>query len=87
MGAKELKNHYVTVNADRWIEQDVNCDLPTGVLKKTHKTVYDLRHSTRLNAKKLRRVPGGGYDNNFCINNPSGEWCYRFHARYIHTIL
>ncbi|XP_058803910.1 galactose mutarotase-like isoform X2 [Phymastichus coffea] len=84
MGAKELENHYVTVNAERWIEQDIKCNLPTGVLKKIHKTVYDLRYPTRLNAKKLRQVPGGGYNHNFCINNPSGEWCYRFHARMTH---
>lgn len=48
-------------------------------------TVYDLRRPIELNKKRLYTIPGGGYNNNFCISRPSIR-SYRFHARYLYLI-
>ncbi|XP_003426614.1 aldose 1-epimerase-like [Nasonia vitripennis] len=84
MGPEELRKHIVTVNADRWTPICIKSRLPTGCIEDVQKTIYDLRCPTWLSSKRLRKVPGGGFNHNFCINSPSDRWCYRFHARLQH---
>lgn len=81
-GSKELNNHIVTINADKWTFMNIENNLPSGSIFPVESTVYDLRRPTQLNKKKLYNVPGGGYNHNFCISSPS-VWSYRFHARYL----
>ncbi|XP_012260288.2 galactose mutarotase-like [Athalia rosae] len=82
-GAKELKKHVVTINAEKWTFMDLKDGIPNGAIRSVKSTIYDLRFPTCLTNERLCRVPGGGYDHNLCIDSPS-VWCYRFHARVLH---
>ncbi|XP_012243369.2 aldose 1-epimerase-like [Bombus impatiens] len=82
-GSRELKKHLISLNADSWTPADIRNNLPTDAIHPVDRTVFDLRLPTQLTKRRLYIVPGGGYNQNLCINSPS-SWSYRFHARIIH---
>ncbi|XP_060815882.1 galactose mutarotase-like [Bombus pascuorum] len=82
-GSRELKKHLISLNADSWTPADIRNNLPTDAIYPVDRTVFDLRLPTQLTKRRLYIVPGGGYNQNLCVNSPS-SWSYRFHARIIH---
>lgn len=80
-GPEELKRHIVTINSDKCIYKlSSENTISTNSICAVDRTVFDLRKATMLTEMRLRQIPGGGYDHNYCVNSPS-DWCYRFHAR------
>ncbi|XP_046830404.1 galactose mutarotase isoform X1 [Vespa crabro] len=63
--AKELYNHRIVLNADRWTVTDSN-SIPTGEIRSVKNSIMDLRRPTVL-GDVIDKVPGGGYDYNFCL--------------------
>ncbi|CAK9796835.1 Galactose mutarotase [Anthophora plagiata] len=63
--ATELYKHRFMLNADRWTVTDAK-SIPTGEIRSVVDTVMDLRNSTTL-GDVIDKVPGGGYDYNFCL--------------------
>ncbi|CAL7940377.1 unnamed protein product [Xylocopa violacea] len=82
-GPEELKKHVISLNAGSWTFADIKHDLPTGAIYPVDRTVFDLRLPTQLTRRRFYIVPGGGYNQNFCVTSPSC-WSYRFHARILH---
>ncbi|XP_043290136.1 galactose mutarotase-like isoform X2 [Venturia canescens] len=69
--ATELYKQTVMINADRWTVVDEE-NIPIGELKSVANTVMDLRNPVVL-GDVINKVPGGGYDNNFCLPNDNAE--------------
>ncbi|XP_043595614.1 galactose mutarotase-like isoform X1 [Bombus pyrosoma] len=71
--ASELYKHRFTLNADHWTVTDTE-SIPTGEIRSVLGTVMDLRNSTIL-GDVIDKVPGGGYDYNFClrVNDTANE--------------
>ncbi|XP_076646195.1 galactose mutarotase isoform X1 [Halictus rubicundus] len=63
--APALYEHVIAVNADRWTVTDKN-SIPTGEIRPVKNSIMDLRNSTKL-GDVINKVPGGGYDYNFCL--------------------
>ncbi|XP_017764406.1 PREDICTED: aldose 1-epimerase [Eufriesea mexicana] len=63
--ASELYKHQFTLNADRWTATDAK-NIPTGDILSVIDTAMDLRNITVL-GDVIDKIPGGGYDNNFCL--------------------
>lgn len=63
--ARELYKHQFTLNADCWTVTDAE-SIPTGEIRSVLDTVMDLRNSITL-GDVIDKVPGGGYDHNFCL--------------------
>lgn len=57
-----------TLNADRWTVTD-STSIPTGEIRSVENSVMDLRKATIL-GDVIDKVPGGGYDYNFCMPEP-----------------
>lgn len=53
------------MNADRWTPTDTK-NIPTGEILSVTDTAMDLRNLTVL-GDVIDKIPGGGYDNNFCL--------------------
>ena len=66
--AAELYKHVFTLNADRWTVTDSE-SIPTGEIRPVENSVMDLRNATML-GDVIDKVPGGGYDYNFCLSEP-----------------
>ncbi|XP_022198028.2 galactose mutarotase [Nilaparvata lugens] len=81
-GAKEIYNHYLMINADRYAQKDTNY-MTTGKLKKVTGTVFDLR-IPRLLGRLIHKVPGGGYDNYLSLTNSDCK-SVSFAARLTHA--
>lgn len=62
---RELYNHRITLNADRWTVTDSD-SIPTGEIGSVKDSIMDLRHPTVI-GDVINKVPGGGYDYNFCL--------------------
>ncbi|XP_006624842.1 aldose 1-epimerase-like isoform X2 [Apis dorsata] len=71
--ACELYKHQFTINADHWTVTDAE-SIPTGEIRSVDDSVMDLRNSTIL-GDIIDKIPGGGYDYNFCLtmNNTENE--------------
>lgn len=63
--ASELYKHSIMLNADRWTVTD-DQSIPTGEIRSVANSIMDLRNSTIL-GDVINKVPGGGYDYNFCL--------------------
>ena len=63
--ADEVYKHEVQVNADRWTVTDSE-SIPTGEIRFVENSIMDLRIPTLL-GEVINKVPGGGYDYNFCL--------------------
>lgn len=81
--SQELYNHQITLNADRWTVTDSD-SIPTGEIRSVKDSIMDLTRPTVL-GNVINKVPGGGYDYNFCLpeeNNETNE--IRFVAEVVH---
>lgn len=80
--AAELYKHVFTLNADRWTVTDSE-SIPTGEIRSVKNSVMDLRDATAL-GDVIDRVPGGGYDYNFCLPEPHDYNKRRLVAEVLH---
>ncbi|XP_031827207.1 galactose mutarotase isoform X2 [Nomia melanderi] len=81
-GATELYKHEVMLNSDRWTVTDTE-GIPTGEIRSVENTVMDLRNLTVLK-DAIDRVPGGGYDTNFCLTGDIFADKNKFVAKVLH---
>lgn len=77
----EIYKHQIQMNADRWTVTDSD-SIPTGELRPVDNSVMDLRSPTVL-GKVINKVPGGGYDYNFCLPD-SDTTKTKFVAKVLH---
>ncbi|KAK9506451.1 hypothetical protein O3M35_008389 [Rhynocoris fuscipes] len=82
-GPDGLKQHSLIVNADRFIVTDLLTGLPTGEVQNVGATYYDLRVPRPL-SKAIRKTPGNGYDQTFCLTKGLKRHCISFAARLVH---
>lgn len=80
--ATELYKHVFTLNADRWTVTDSE-SIPTGEIRSVENSVMDLRNATTL-GDVIDKVPGGGYDYNFCLPEPYDDRKVSFVAKVLH---
>src|ERR1051326_870277 len=75
-GKGDVLKHEVMINADKFTPTDKNL-IPTGALKPVQGTAVDFRKPTpigaRINQDDEQLKFGGGYDQNWVINNPPGK--------------
>ncbi|KAF7390192.1 hypothetical protein HZH68_012049 [Vespula germanica] len=69
--AEELYKHRIVLNADRWTVTDSD-SIPTGEIRSVKDSIMDLRKPTVL-GDVIDKVPGGGYDYNFCLPDKSSK--------------
>ncbi|XP_076244482.1 galactose mutarotase [Calliopsis andreniformis] len=79
--AIELYKHQIMLNATQWTVTDAE-SIPTGEIRSVENNIMDLRNSTTL-GDVIDKVPGGGYDYNFCLTN-NIENNKNFVAKVIH---
>ncbi|XP_058799028.1 galactose mutarotase-like isoform X2 [Phymastichus coffea] len=80
--AAEIYKHQITMSADRWTVTDAE-SIPTGEILPVDNSIMDLRKPTIL-GDVINKVPGGGFDYNFCLPgclHPDQE---KFVAKVIH---
>ncbi|XP_024936979.1 aldose 1-epimerase [Cephus cinctus] len=82
-GEKELKNHIVSLNCDRWTFADYTDPVPTGAIRGVGGTVMDLRIPGLLGERMSKVPPGEGFDHNFCVTR-SWQPGLSFVARMLH---
>ncbi|XP_076378838.1 galactose mutarotase isoform X2 [Megalopta genalis] len=80
--AKELYEHVVAINADRWTVTNER-SIPTGEIRPVENSIMDLRNSTKLK-DVINKVPGGGYDYNFCLPETDSVNENKFVAKVSH---
>ncbi|CAB0031428.1 unnamed protein product [Trichogramma brassicae] len=80
--AAEIYKHKVMIEADRWTVTDAN-SIPTGEIRPVDGSIMDLRKSTLL-GDVINKVPGGGYDYNFCLTGKVDLEKEKFTARVLH---
>ncbi|KAL1139377.1 hypothetical protein AAG570_006361, partial [Ranatra chinensis] len=80
-GPNGLKDHCMVINADRYVVADIDNKIPTGELRDVARTYFDFR-VPRSMGKALARVPGGGYDDTFCLTRIKKNEDVAFAARY-----
>lgn len=80
--AAELYKHVFTLNADRWTVTDSG-SIPTGEIRSVENSIMDLRNPTTL-GDVIDKVPGGGYDYNFCLPEPYDHRKVSFVAKVSH---
>ncbi|KAG7197550.1 hypothetical protein KM043_000166 [Ampulex compressa] len=80
--ATEMYKHRVLINADRWTVTDAE-SIPTGELRPVEGSPMDLRNLTTL-GEAIAKVPGAGYDSNFCLPEEDRPDAERFVAKAIH---
>lgn len=70
------------MNADHWTVTDSE-SIPTGEIRPVKNTIMDLRNATIL-GDVIDKVPGGGYDYNFCLLQPHNYKKKSFVAKVLH---
>ncbi|KZC08668.1 PREDICTED: aldose 1-epimerase-like isoform X2 [Dufourea novaeangliae] len=80
--ATELYKHEFVLNADRWTVTDAE-SIPTGEIRLVKDSIMDLRNTTSLK-DVIDKVPGGGFDHNFCLTMNNSENENKFVARVLH---
>ncbi|XP_018310498.1 aldose 1-epimerase isoform X3 [Mycetomoellerius zeteki] len=80
--AAELYKHVITMNADRWTVTDSE-SIPTGEIRSVANSIMDLRNPTKL-GNVIDKVPGGGYDSNFCLPESCNDGKVNFVAKVVH---
>nr|XP_033324379.1 aldose 1-epimerase-like isoform X2 [Megalopta genalis] len=80
--AKELYEHVVAINADRWTVTNER-SIPTGEIRPVENSIMDLRNLTKLK-DVINKVPGGGYDYNFCLPETDSVNENKFVAKVSH---
>ncbi|KAG4076958.1 hypothetical protein HA402_015945 [Bradysia odoriphaga] len=64
-GYRELYNHFVAINADKFTVTDA-ASIPTGEIRNVSGTPFDLRVRQNL-GKALANLPEVGFDDNYCV--------------------
>jgi aldose 1-epimerase len=76
-GKGDILKHEVTIPADRFTPVDSTL-IPTGELKPVEGTPFDFRHSTAIGARigqdDEQLKFGNGYDHNWVLNKPMGQF-------------
>ncbi|XP_011146181.1 aldose 1-epimerase isoform X2 [Harpegnathos saltator] len=80
--AAELYKHVFMFNTDHWTVTDSG-SIPTGEIRAVENSVMDLRNATTL-GDVIDKVPGGGYDYNFCLPLPHDNRKISFVAKVVH---
>ncbi|XP_012525518.1 galactose mutarotase isoform X2 [Monomorium pharaonis] len=80
--AEELYKHIFMLNADRWTVTNSG-SIPTGEIRSVENSIMDLRNPTKL-GDVIDKVPGGGYDYNFCLPEPYDPMKISFVAKVLH---
>jgi len=70
------------LNADRWTVTDSE-SIPTGEIRPVKNSIMELRNPTLL-GNVIDKVPGGGYDYNFCLPEPHDYKKKSFVAQVLH---
>ena len=70
------------MSADRWTVTDAE-SIPTGEIRPVDNSIMDLRKPTVL-GDVLNKVPGGGYDYNFCLPGCIDASKEKFVAKVVH---
>lgn len=70
------------MSADRWTVTDAN-SIPTGEIRSVNNSIFDLRKETVI-GDVINKVPGGGYDYNFCLPESTSEAKEKFVAKVVH---
>lgn len=69
------------MNADRWTVTENS--IPTGEIRAVNNSIMDLRKPTIL-GDVINKVPGGGYDYNFCLPGNVDLSKENFVAKVVH---
>jgi len=70
----------IILNADHWTITDSD-NIPIGEIRSVENTIMDLRNLTTLD---INKIPGGGYDSNFCLPKPYDPEKISFVAKVSH---
>jgi len=65
-GARELYNHFIALNADKYTVTDAG-SIPTGEIRYVAGTPFDLRTRQNLGLAMVK-LPGVGFDDNYVVN-------------------
>ncbi|XP_032781167.2 galactose mutarotase isoform X2 [Daphnia magna] len=71
-GSQQLLNHHIQLCANQYTPVDSG-QIPTGRVANVDGTVFDLRSETLLK-DVIAKIPGGGYDHNFVINDSKNKF-------------
>ncbi|KAH0952046.1 hypothetical protein HN011_007404 [Eciton burchellii] len=66
-GQKELMNHEISLNCDRWTFANMDL-IPTGSIRGVGGTIMDLR-IPKILGNYIEKLPGEGYNHNFCVTS------------------
>nr|XP_061820887.1 galactose mutarotase-like [Nerophis lumbriciformis] len=80
--ASTISDHEVSINAQFYLPVD-ETSIPTGEIKAVDGSSFDLRQPVLI-GPRLKEVPGGGFDHNFCLSLPEDPWTERHVARVYH---
>ncbi|XP_011297648.1 aldose 1-epimerase isoform X2 [Fopius arisanus] len=80
--ASQLYKHSMMLNADRWTVTDAD-SIPTGEIRSVANSVMDLR-TPKILGDVIPKVPGGGYDYNFCIIDGENNANRKLVAKVVH---
>lgn len=80
--ATELYKHSIMLTADRWTVTD-DQSIPTGEIRSVANSIMDLRKPTIL-GDVIDKVPGGGYDYNFCLPNDNSAVKVELVGKVVH---
>ncbi|XP_061646079.1 aldose 1-epimerase isoform X2 [Phyllopteryx taeniolatus] len=77
--ADNVYDHEVSITAHSFLPVD-GTSIPTGEIKAVDGSPFDLRQPVLI-GPQLKKVPGGGFDHNFCLSSPGDPWTERIAAR------
>ncbi|XP_057703417.1 aldose 1-epimerase isoform X3 [Corythoichthys intestinalis] len=77
--ADNIYDHEVSINANSYLPVD-DTSIPTGEIKAVDGSPFDLRQPVLI-GPQLKKVPGSGFDHNFCLSSPGDPWTEKTAAR------
>lgn len=80
--ATDIYDHEVSISAQFYLPVD-DTSIPTGEIRAVDGTPFDLRQPVLI-GPWLKKVPGVGFDHNFCLSSPGDPWVERYAARVVH---
>ncbi|KAM3849636.1 galactose mutarotase-like [Diretmus argenteus] len=83
-GAADIYDHEVSISAQSYLPVD-DTSIPTGEVREVEGTPFDLRKPVLIGCQ-LNKVPGTGFDDNFCLALPGDPWAERHAARVCHPV-
>ncbi|KAM9803824.1 galactose mutarotase [Neosynchiropus ocellatus] len=82
--AVDIYDHHVAVYADSYLPVD-ETSVPTGEIRSVQDSPFDLRKPVAIGAQ-MKKLPGSGFDHNFCLCSPGDPWSERVVARVSHPV-